>query len=78
MRECPGPRVGTKPFAPEAADALRDNLLVDYYEDAHAPGLCRYETNRYPYVEVTLDGETFHARAEAWRGNQVMIARITN
>ncbi|WP_426734327.1 hypothetical protein [Glutamicibacter sp. 2E12] len=51
---------------------------MDYYEDSYAPGLFRYATNRYPYVEVSLDGETFHARAEAWRGNQVMIARITN
>ena len=58
--------------------ALRDNLLVDYYEDPYAPGLYRHETNRYPYVEVTLDGETFHACAQGWKGDLVMIDRITN
>lgn len=51
---------------------------MDYYEDSHAPGLFRYRTNRYPYVEVTLDGETFHACAHGWKGDLVMIARITN
>lgn len=51
---------------------------MDYYEDTHAPGLYRYETNRYPYVQVTLGDETFHARAQGWKGDLVMIDRITH
>lgn len=55
---------------------LRDNQLVDYYEDPYSPGPYRYETNRYPYVEVEHDGELFHARAQGWKGNMLMIARM--
>ncbi|WP_172512196.1 hypothetical protein [Glutamicibacter mishrai] len=51
---------------------------MDYYEDPYSPGLYRYETNRYPYVEVEHDGELFHAQAQGWKGNMLMIARIKN
>lgn len=51
---------------------------MDYYEDPYSPGLYRYETNRYPYVEVEHDGELFHAQAQGWKGDMVMITRIKN
>ena len=55
---------------------LRDNLLVDYYEDPYSPGLYRYETNRHPYVEVEHDGELFHAQVQGWKSGMFMITRI--
>lgn len=57
---------------------LRDNQLVDYYEEPGQPGFYRYATNRYPYVEVEHDGELFHAQAQGWKGDKLMIARIKN
>lgn len=51
---------------------------MDYYEEPTQPGFYRYRINRYPYVEVNHGGELFHAQAQGWKGDMLMIARIKN